>query len=126
MTGSLKYRIIVLLPLFCYRYALGATSKTFLGIKSNAYLIIFCVLSLAILSMEIFIYSKKRNYKALNIKGYFDIALIIFFSLCIVGYCIYTFYNEGWLLFLIAGFIYLMQSIFFGMIFFREKRNFLS
>ncbi len=120
MTWILRYRFIILLPVFFYRYAEGAKNHIFLGIKAVVYLNLFCFLSLVVLGLEIFSYIKKHDYSAMRISGYFELPWIVFSSLCVAGYSLYLFFIDFLTVFSVIAGIYFLQAVFFSIVLSRK------
>ncbi len=120
MRKALIFKFLILIPLFFYRYSVGADNSSFLGIKGDTYLMIFCLVSLIVSGIEIFAYLKSKSAGVLNVADTLESGVVFLFNLIVVIYGIYVFVTEGKHIFLYISIIYTIQCIFWAVVFIRK------
>lgn len=118
----LKFRYIIPLPVILYRFSLSSPNEILFGIKSDTYLLVFLLLSIAQLLIDMYLYTRYKGSLRTYFGDKFESVLIFIVSSLLFLYCIYVFQNSGGLYFMAIGVVYLINSLFWGIVYFRTRR----
>lgn len=123
MKNTLKLRYLAIVLILFYRFSVGTSTGTFLGVDGHVYLIAFCFMSLLLLGMDIFLYWKKKDYYLQDIQDWLEIFLVFLCSVIIIFYSGYIFIKDRTWLFAVISGVYLLQVLFWGFALVRSKRK---